>query len=440
MTKRRKLFQYAQTSAAPTPPALAAPAPSSTRPRPGPGPRGQLSSHPVERGQLSQHPVSQGQLTPGSVPGSSVHPGGEVPFSPDNPQMRLLYPEYFGTPGSIVNSPHCYLPNADPQAMPMVDRGAPTSSYEKAVRLGFQPQPRQWGKLVRGDAGMGQTAFRRVQLFAQLAAVGGNVADIPFTRAIPIATQTSSDTRLRNWHVSVFGVGVTSSVGVARGPLAANTILQNGGFWGNFGLGLSGTASTTPYVPQITSFKARAMIHDESGQRYFDFDVIGSRSFDIAAYSVTIFVLVPDTGFEVDAQNPSATTATGILQDALVGARVVTAPFEPLAREIQQTQTISMAVGGAVGRMPIPPGARSVQIYAQSAAAAADIAYDITFEAVSVTDVDPSLANINMGSIILNAATFRSEVIDVPNAQSIAWRASGGANANSFIATFTVDP
>lgn len=445
MSRRNRDFRrYANTSTAPQP-ATPSPGPGggSMQPRPGPGPRGRLSSHPSPGGQLTSHPSQGGQLTPGPHPGISVHPGGnEIPFVPDNPQARLLYPEAFGEPGSIVNSPHCYLPNNDPNAIPMVDRGVPTSAYEKSVRLGFQPQPSNWGNMARGDAGMGQTAFRRTQLFAQLAPLGGNVADSVYSNAIGLATQTSSDTRLRNWHVSVFGIGTTLSAQVARGPLTSDQIFQNGGFWGNSGFGLAPTASPVPYVPQITSFKARAMIHDESGQRFFDFDVVGSRSFDVTAYTVSIFVLTPPGGFEVDPQNPSGVTADGILQDAIVGARIVPSVFEPVARKIKQTQSISLAIGGAAARMPIPPGAKTVQLFSQGTAIGA-LQYSIQFESVSPTDTDPSAAVPILGNIVIDPVTFRSDVIDVPNAASIAFRAIGGPPVpipNSFIATFGVDP
>jgi hypothetical protein len=394
------------------------------------------------------HPAPGASINPGYFTGTNFEPGGVGSGGPTNPAIRLLYPEMLGEQGEIVNSPHCYLPNPDPNAIPIVDRGRPLSSFDKAIRLGFQPQPRTLGFMARGDSAMGDTSFRRTQLFAQLVPPGGNIADTTFNNAIGIATQRSSDNRPRNWHVSVFGVGTQLSSLVARGPLAASQLIQNGGFWPNFG-NLQATASTAPYVPQITTFKARAMIHDESGLRYFDFDVIGTRTFDVAAYAVTIFVLLPTNGLELSQLDPNALTVAGtpavfagILQDAMVGARIVPAPFEPLERRIQQTQTISMAIGGAVGRMPIPPGARTVQLLSQLTTSGA-LSYEILFEAVSSIDTDPSAALATLGPIVIDPVTFRSDIIEIPNAATIAWRSVAGPPdpiPNSFIAIFTVDP
>ena len=445
MTSRRKFFQYAQTGSAQQRPQQAALSPSGqpgSSARPGPGPRGS-SFQPAPGG---------GIITPHPAPGVNIQPpgpGGVGTGGPANPMIRMLYPEMLSEQGEIVNSPHCYLPNTDPNAIPTVDRGRPLDSFDKAVRLGFQPQPRSLGFATRGDAAMGDTIFRRVQLFAQLAPVGGNIQETTFHTAIGLATHRSSDNRPRNWHVSVFGIGTQLSAGVPRGPLAESQIVQNGGFWPNVGSVagvLSAGSSLAPYVPQITTFKARAMIHDESGQRFFDFDVIGTRSFDVAAYAVTIFILLPDNGFELSQLNPNAPASdgtplvfSGILQDAMVGARIVGSSFEPLERRIQQTQSISLAGAVAAARMPIPPGARTVQLYSQGRTAA-DLAYAIDFEAVSPTDTDPSAALPLLGPIVIDPVTFRSDVIEIPNAATIAFRGTIAPSPNAFTAIFTVDP
>ena len=440
MTKRRKLLAYA-----------------ATRPSSAPGaPAGRMPYQPAPGAPLIATP--HGLVPPGGpgvqgYPDFTAHPGG--PSGPQgagsgqavSPMVRMAYPEIYDNRGDFVNSPHMFLRN--PNAQAPIDRGAPISTNDKAIRLGLQSQPRSLGFMTRGDAAYGSTIFRRTQIFSQLAALGGNIADTTFNNAIGITTQRTSDSRPRIWHVSVFGIGSILSAPVARGPLSSSQLINDGGFWPNFGSApgvLAPGSSLAPYVPQITTFKARAMIHDESGQRFFDFDVIGTRSFDVAAYAVTIFILLPNNGLELSQLDPNAPLSSGqpavfdgIVQDAIVGARVVPGAFEPLPREIQQTQTISLAGEVAAARMPIPPGAKTVQIYSQGTAAA-DLAYAIEFEAVTPTDVDPSAATVAMGPIVIDPATFRSDIIDVPNAASIAFRGGIAPDPNSFIAVFTVDP
>lgn len=431
MTSRRKLYQYAQaSSAAPVPAGVSSAPGPRVRPRPGPGPQGRLSSHPSDGG---------GQLTPGSVPGLTVHPSGQIPFVPDNPQIRLLYPEYFGEPGSIVNNPHCYLPNDDPNAMPMVDRGAPITSYEKAVRLGFQPQPSTLGFMARGDAATGQTMFRRTQLFARMDdPATSSVAGVPFVNSIGLATQASSDTRPRLWHVSVFGIGrYRFDNAVAQAPLTESEIVGDG-FIGATGAGLG--SSAVPYIPRITNFQARAMIHDESGQRFYDFDVIGTRSFDVFAYSVTIFVLTPAGGYEVNRQNPGGNPSSlGLVQDAIVGARIVPVSFEAPARKNQRTESVAITATApsTITQVPIPPGARTVQLI-NHGRVAASANYNITFDAGAPAG---SLVASNMGVIIPNAATFRTEVpIGIPNATAIRFEEGAGAASTSFSLIYEIDP
>ncbi len=438
MSKRRKLHAYAAAAAANS----AAPAPDGRMPyQASPGSR---VLTPTPRGMMPPGgPEVQGYADFNAGPQSGAGPQGAGSGQAVSPMVRMAYPEIYDERGEIVNSPHMFLRN--PNHRPPIDRGAPISSNDKAVRLGFQPQPRSLGFMTRGDAAMGDTIFRRTQIFAQLAPLGGNISETTFNNAIAIATQRTSDQRPRLWHVSVFGIGSVLSAAVPRGPLTSTQLINNGGFWPNFG-SIAPAASTQPYVPQITTFKARAMIHDESGQRFFDFDVIGTRSFDVAAYAVTIFILLPSNGLELQQLNPNAAQSSGVpasfdglLQDAIVGARVVPAPFEPLPRDIKQTQTISLSFAQAASRMPIPPGAKTVQLYSQGRLAT-DLLYSIDFDAASVIDTDPSAAVPLMGPIVIDPATFRSDVIDVPNASSITWRGQVGTTENSFIAVFTVDP
>ena len=438
MTKRRKLRAYAAAAA----PSSAQPAPGGRMPyQAAPGSRVLVST---PRGMMPPGgPEVQGYADFTAHPGGPSGPQGAGSGQAVSPMVRMAYPDIYDERGEFVNSPHMFLRNPNHRAP--IDRGAPISSNDKAVRLGFQPQPRSIGFMTRGDSVMGDTVFRRTQIFAQLAPLGGNIARTTFNNAIALATQRTSDQRPRLWHVSVFGIGSVLSVQVPRGPLTAAQLINDGGFWPNFGA-LDPAASTQPYVPQITTFKARAMIHDESGQRFFDFDVIGTRSFDVAAYAVTIFILLPTNGLELQQLNPNAPQSSGVpasfdglVQDAIVGARVVPAPFEPLPRDIKQTQTISLSIAQAASRMPIPPGAKTVQLYSQGRLAT-DLLYDIDFDAASVIDTDPSAAFPEMGPIVIDAVTFRSDVIDVPNASSITWRGQVGTTANSFIAVFTVDP
>ena len=177
MTSRRKLFQYAQTSAASQRPQQAGASPAGqpgSSARPGPGPRG-IALLPAPGGAITPHPAPGVSVNPGA----GFEPGGVGTGGARSPAIRLLYPEMLADQGEIVNSPHCYLPNTDPKAIPTVDRGRPLDSFDKAIRLGSQPQPRTLGFMPRGDAATGDTMFRRTRLFAQMAPVGLNVGNIP---------------------------------------------------------------------------------------------------------------------------------------------------------------------------------------------------------------------------------------------------------------------
>ena len=113
-------------------------------------------------------------------------------------------------------------------------------------------------------------------------------------------------------------------------------------------------------VPIIPSVKFRVQVFDESGQRYFDVDCIGTRTFNLYGWGVTVFVLVKENGYEVsDSLEPEQLTGV-LLEQAVVGSRVL--PIRTNFTENPQNRTVSVLVADRI-KVPIPPGAKEVQVF-----------------------------------------------------------------------------
>ena len=371
-------------------------------------------------------------------------PQAEIAMPPgaeNNPIIRGLYPEHFRDPQmQVVNQPGCDIPN--PDAEPTFDRTRPYPPGVAAERLGFQNQEGRLFDLPRGDSGAGQTSFRRIQTFERLddevnTTVCGNVA----FRPLPIATQRSSDQRLRFWHVSIFGTGVIEELVAPRSPLAESEIMETSGFVGVESSALLGvTSSLVPFIPRISLSTLRVMIHDESGQRFWDTDCIGTRSFDVYAWSVAVFALVPVQGYEVTTgsllKDPNNNAQlTGLVQDSIIAARVVPIALNT-TNNIDQ-RTICVGLNGSVGTsatVPIPPGAKTVTIINHGRVASEQL-YRIDFDAGGPRGTAATTA---MGAIILDPVTFRTPPINIPNSTKISFQPVGGAAATSFSLVFDI--
>jgi len=315
------------------------------------------------------------------------------------------------------------------------DRTQPQGRIAKNEAFGFQVQPNRIIDLPPGDAGAGKSMFRRTQVFARLDAPNNVVAGNPFNRAIGISTHRSSDQRPRFWHVSFFGIGVQRVANAPVGPLSESDILSNQLE------PIVGAFPTPRFVPAVSQLKGRVLIHDESGGRYFDVDVLGHRSFDVYAWAVTTFILVPEGGYEVNTTpgiNPQAQAQfEGLVEDSIVAARVV--PIAINSTQNEDQRTITTVVGNAAStRVPIPPGAKTVQVISHEALAGVpNQGFRIYFDA---GDDGTFVGRSDLGEIDLNPGTRSSDPVFIPNAAQIIFEpVAPPAVSNGWSLVFTVE-
>ena len=356
-----------------------------------------------------------------------LYPGGR----PDIREIRDM--ERAGAVGQFQPGADMY--NPDVPAGEGFDRTQPQGRVAKNQALGFQVQPTRIIDLPPGDAGAGKSMFRRTQIFARLDNPANNiVAGNPFDRAIGISTQRSSDGRPRFWHVSFFGIAVqrVANAPATLEPLSESEILS---------AQLEPVSNQAPfasdarYVPAISQLTGRVLIQDESGGRYFDVDVLGNRSFDVYAWAVTTFILVPGNagtdqgGYEVlRVPTPPGATVnpaplqplSGLVEDSIVSARVV--PIAINSTQNTDQRTIVIVAGNVANgptRVPIPPGAKTVQVISHEALLplpAVNQGYRIFFDA---GDDGTFAGRSDLGLIDLNPGTRSSDVVLIPNAAQI---------------------
>lgn len=329
----------------------------------------------------------------------------------------------------------------NPDVSGLLDKTHVPTSEEKALALGFEAsEPKRLLDLPCGDAGSGQTMFRRSHVFYRLEGPGLNAfnsrpAFEPYSNAIGLATQRSSDQKPRYWHVSIYGVGVRrpgqGAVGIL--PLSESEVASQA-FEAIFGT-ISGDL-TTRFVPSVPTCQARVLVHDESGGRYFDVDVIGTRSFAVYAFGVTVFLLIKPIGYEVNPSNDALNepiVSTVMVEDDIVGARVL-----PIATNVKQnrdlrTITAVTDVGDGVIFVPIPPGSLKVQIInhddsVEAALWTIDFIYN---RATAGTRVD-------MGKIDMIPGLARTPVLEIPNVPAISFTAPGGTLPTQWSLIFEV--
>lgn len=341
-----------------------------------------------------------------------------------------------------------YLNN--PEAQPSFDKHKPIHSDRKAMAFGMEPiSPKRLWQLPYGDAGAGQSVYRRVQVFYPLnntddfiPGLGARIAEFPYSEAIGVATNRSSDQKPQYFHVSVYGIGVRRNgrQQPALQPLPQNEILQQQ--FEQIFVAAGGTAIplTPRFVPSVPSCQARIMVHDESGQRFFDVDVLGNRSFSVYAWGVTVFVLIKRDGFEFDEQNPqeNEVRADGY-EDDIIGARIV--PIFTNKTESTQNRTIGITIDpsefvGLPRIIPVPPGARTVQIFSNNPdPAGAGFVAEFLYGRI-----DPAV-RADVGTIDFIAGQSKTGIISIPNAPSIAIRPRDNlAPLTGFSLVFEVEP
>ncbi len=324
------------------------------------------------------------------------------------------------------NNPLVKLPN--PTAEPPFDRMEQQGRDAKNQAFGFQVQPDRLIDLPPGDAGAGKSVYRRTHVFSRLnsSAVdfAGPVAGNPFDKAIGMATYVSSDCRPRFWHISFLGIGVQRVANAnALEPLTNNEILSQ-----QLLPVTNNAVPTGRFVPAITQLKGRIMVFDESGQRFYDVDIMGNRSIDVYAWGVTAFILAPgnfyenvpqQSAYEVNVQNGGQavpqTEFEGLVDDSIIGVRIVPIVINSTQNTENRTIAISTPDEDILTRVPIPPGTLKVQIICQEGALiAAD--YLIQFDA----GTDGTFAGrSDLGIIDINPGQSRSDVVLVPSSSQI---------------------
>ena len=340
------------------------------------------------------------------------------------------------------------LPN--PAAAPAYDRHAPIPSTQKALAFGMEPtSPKRLFELPKGDAGAGQTVYRKIHAFYSLAQPGdfARVGASNYTKALPIITMRSANQNPKYWHISLYGIGVRRIANNAGLEPLTQSEIRSQQFEAYFVETAPGvfTELTPRFVPSVCTAQARIMVHDESGQRFFDADIIGNRSFSVYGWGATVFLMVKPDGYEVDAQNPdSIVPLTGNdagVEDDCVGGRIV-GIFTNRTESIQN-RSLSITIdpsnfGAAEVRriVPIPPGSRRVQII--STDPLADTRWLLEFWYGRCSSVTRS----DVGRIQFNAGQSRTSIVEIPNAASISITPTNppATPITSFSLVFEVEP
>lgn len=357
--------------------------------------------------------------------GAMVPPGNNRQLSQGMPTGGFITPEPIETSQPImINPAQPILTN--PVEPPPFDRKLPRPWQDRQRGLGFAMRPFNINDIPPGDVAAGLSQYRRGQFFSQLTNTdtGLDATDLVWNRAIGMATGRSADTRPRYFHVGFFGNGVIREVLAPVGPLTEGEI-----------------QSASGRSPSLALVRGRVLVQDESGGRYFDVDILGTRNFSIYAFAVTVFILLPETpdgeqiGFEVDSVNPDQDLllGPGVIEDSFASARVI-----PVFQNVSQnsdniTRTVTVPAGGN-GVIEIPPGSTHVQLRTSFSSTVIPTDYVIAFS------VAPTLTAPNaLGRIFVIPATTETALIEVPNAKFIVF-ADGTPNLErTWIATFSVE-
>lgn len=351
-----------------------------------------------------------------------VHSDGRADISEIRNQERHLLHRF--------DDPRVMLPN--PTADAPFDRTEPQSKRAKNEAFGFETQPDRIIDLPPGDAGAGQSMYRRTHVFSRLNATTAPTAPVagnPFNEAIAMATYRSSDCRPRFWHISFFGIGVQRVAGAGTlGPLDDSEILSR-----QLEPVSNNVVPTGDFVPAISQLKGRVLVFDESGGRYYDVDVLGNRSLDVYAWGVTAFILAPkneyegfplEPAYEVNTSNGGVPTPEpeygGLVEDSIMGVRIV--PIIINSTQNKENRTITavtpeLAAGAAIEgtRIPIPPGTLKVQVFCQDGPAAA-AGFTLRFDAGN----DGTFAGrTDLGILDIPAGQSKTELMLVPNCAQI---------------------
>lgn len=349
-------------------------------------------------------------------------------------RKHLNYPQA-GHPDAMrgpddVYPPGVYLKN--PDAAPEILKNVPQPMEVRQAGFGFAPRPRNINDIAPGDAGAGPSQFRRAQFFTQVSGFDTNpfASEIVYDNPRGIATARSMDTRPRFWHVSFFNQGVIRFSEANLLPLTSQQINDE-----------------TARAPSVAMTRGRVQVHDESGSRFFDVDILGTRSLQVYAFGVTVFILTPrytdsngdviDLGYEVDPQNLSNVPLRGTVEDSVCAARIIPSFQNATQIEDNVTRTVVVPSNGE-NFIEVPPGARTVQLRT-AFTPAADIAagYIITFAVRDTYLPTPNV--VSLGQISLIPGTNQTEILQIPNAKYILFNSPPDSPEVAWIATFEVE-
>lgn len=312
----------------------------------------------------------------------------------------------------VYNENGVYLPN--PSASPSFDRHSPISSERKALAFGMEAvSPKRLFELPKGDAGAGQSVYRRLHVFY-------STGSLNYTKPIAAITNRASTQSPRYFLVSVYGFGVrrpTPGAGIGLEPLSIAEA-QDRQLEAIYVNTVGFPEVTRRFLPSVCTCQARIMVHDESGQRFFDVDVIGSRSMAVYGWGVTVFLLTREDGYEVDSQNKDSIRELGetafAVEDDVVGARVL--PIFSNKSQNNSNRTLSVFIDPSVNRdgliIPIPPGSKTVQIFSNEPTPGAGWVSEFWFGRSGA--IRPTL-----GIIDFETGQSKTAIIEIPNAPSI---------------------
>lgn len=337
---------------------------------------------------------------------------------------------------SRFNNPNVALPN--PTADAPFDRTRP-QPYEAKVRaLGLAPNvPQHFWQLLKGDSGAGSSVYRRVSLFQQLAAPLARVASTPYSKAIQVATMKSKDQRPRYFQISLFSVGRVIETGVPIGPIPDDEILRFAPGIPQSFVPLAGF-DVARDVPLISTTKFRIMVHDESGQRFVDVDVLGTRSLNLYGWGVTVFALIKEAGYEIDRQVEGQLQFDGMLDQSIVGARILPIRSNFTQNVNQRTISVQATADNVITIVPIPPGAKTVQVFCADGAARF-LEYAVLFGNIDPINSGVSGVTATLGVIDPEPGKGSSAIYRIPDSNAI-FLARLTPNAGVFTFVFEETP
>lgn len=338
------------------------------------------------------------------------------------------------------DSSSVYLPN--PTASAPIDKMEPLSYEQKVQALGLQPnlKSNRWIQAT-GDAGAGSSVYRVAEILQNLADDGDRASATPYSKAIALATCRSADNRPKYFQANLFSVG-RLFYEATQGPLPTSEITR-------FASGIpAGTPSISGRVqfgvPQFSTTQFRIMVSDESGQRFVDADVCGTRTFNLYGFGVTVFALIKEDGYEIDRQSDNnPVLGPGLLDQSVIGSRVIPISANATASPANRTVTMTTNSGDRVS-VPIPTGARRVQGYVNIPNPEAD-AITVNFSMEDPLNIPPIGVGVfggRQGKIdFSDGALNRTSIYDVPNANCIVIEHPGvGGFRREWVFVFEVIP